>query len=105
MISYDPIQRSPVLYQEDGYRVVASPSHVTIYKAQYARASSCLRIEEIPFELKKRLQAKGEDPNNYFYVPFILIKAEALHAFEAYAASLAEYQRQNYVRSVLPRKC
>jgi len=101
MTKYNPNLDSVNIYEEDGYRISAVNSHLTIHRGIYWRASAGLMIEEIPDSLKQRLIKKGYNPEDFIYVPYILIKAAAKKEIEEYIESLKEYQRSHYVRALL----
>lgn len=104
MATYDPVRQSTVLYEEEQYQVSAVRSHITIWNNRTMRASSCLKMEPIPEALERKLIARGYNPADYFYVPYILVRASAKASFEEFVASLQEETKKAYVRSVLPSR-
>jgi hypothetical protein len=95
---------STLLYEEDGYRVVGNLTCLMIQTPKYFQASAGHKVEEVPPQIEKKLIQEGKDPKDFFYVPYILIKAEARASVEEFVRTLKEHNQECYTRAVLPHK-
>src|SRR5262245_10203704 len=103
MALYEP-GKSVLLHEENGYRVFGSTMCLTVDREGTLRQTAGHKIEEIPPDLIKKLVQRGYNPNDFIYVPYILIKTAARESIEEFEKSLKRYDIESYVRSRFTNK-